>query len=494
MPNTFGLRTPTAGDSSTILGAQSSSRRTRALLPFHWIEGVTICCDVVLLVSTSVLSGIAYHLVFWDQIGPINTFLGIGTLVGVNMPLVLAAREDYRPQNLANFRRQVRETTLSWLCVFSIVSAAGFSLKVSEIYSRGATLSFFVAGCSVIIIWRYVIARVIGRALAIGAFAEQKVILLADEAQLTEAGALEQLRLCGYRPVRTFGYERNSVSPTSTEVWLQGLLEEIVQVIRQEQIECVFLLVPWDDRRSIAQLMELLRVLSVPIYLLPDQNVSHLLAGRIVHIGTSWIAELKRAPLTTTEQACKRALDVVISLATLIMLAPLMLTVAALIKIESRGPILFKQTRNGFNGRPFRIYKFRTMSVLEDGAVIRQATKNDPRTTRLGRMLRRLNIDELPQLFNVIAGNMTLVGPRPHAAAHNAEYEKILANYAYRYHVKPGVTGWAQVNGFRGETQTVDLMAKRVDLDLWYINNWSLWLDFKILLRTLVVGMQPTAY
>jgi undecaprenyl-phosphate galactose phosphotransferase/putative colanic acid biosynthesis UDP-glucose lipid carrier transferase len=176
------------------------------------------------------------------------------------------------------------------------------------------------------------------------------------------------------------------------------------------------------------------------------------------------------------------------------MLAPLMLTVAALIKIGSQGPIFFKQTRNGFNGRPFRIYKFRTMFVLEDGAMIRQATKNDPRITRLGRMLRRLNIDELPQLFNVIAGNMTLVGPRPHAAAHNSEYEKVIANYAYRYHVKPGVTGWAQVNGFRGETQTVDLMAKRVDLDLWYINNWSLWLDFKILLRTLVVGMQPTAY
>lgn len=134
------------------------------------------------------------------------------------------------------------------------------------------------------------------------------------------------------------------------------------------------------------------------------------------------------------------------------------------------------------------------MSVLEDGPVIRQVTKNDPRVTRLGRLLRHSNIDELPQLLNVIAGHMSLVGPRPHASAHNLEYEKIISNYAYRYHMKPGLTGWAQVNGLRGETRTTDLMAKRIEFDLWYINNWSPWLDLKILLRTLFVGLQPTAY
>ena len=240
--------------------------------------------------------------------------------------------------------------------------------------------------------------------------------------------------------------------------------------------------------------MNYLRVVSIPVYLLPDRNVAHFLGNRIINIGTAWTAELKRAPLTTSEQAWKRGLDVLIATLGLIMLAPLMVLVAVLIKIESRGPVLFMQTRNGFNGRPFRICKFRTMFVLEDGPVVRQATKNDPRVTYLGRLLRRTNIDELPQLLNVIAGDMSLVGPRPHASAHNSEYEKIIANYAYRYHVKPGLTGWAQVNGLRGETQTVDLMARRVEFDLWYINNWNLWLDFKILLRTLIVGLQPTAY
>jgi len=152
------------------------------------------------------------------------------------------------------------------------------------------------------------------------------------------------------------------------------------------------------------------------------------------------------------------------------------------------------QTRNGFNSRTFKIFKFRTMSVLEDGPCIRQATKNDARVTNIGRILRRTNVDELPQLFNVLAGDMSLVGPRPHASAHNSEYEQLIANYACRHHVKPGLTGWAQVNGFRGETRTVDLMQERVELDLWYIDNWSMWLDFKILVKTLCIGSQPTAY
>jgi undecaprenyl-phosphate galactose phosphotransferase/putative colanic acid biosynthesis UDP-glucose lipid carrier transferase len=232
----------------------------------------------------------------------------------------------------------------------------------------------------------------------------------------------------------------------------------------------------------------------VPVYLLPDRNVAELLKNRIVQIGAACTAELKRAPLTTSEQAHKRAFDLVLSLTLLVVLAPLILLVAILIKLDSRGPIFFKQTRNGFNGRPFKIFKFRTMSVLEDGPVIRQATKDDPRVTHVGRLLRRVNIDELPQLFNVIAGDMALVGPRPHAAAHNSEYGQIIANYAHRYHVKPGLTGWAQVNGLRGQTQTLQQMAKRVEFDLWYIDNWSPWLDFKIMLQTLFVGLQPTAY
>ena len=179
----------------------------------------------------------------------------------------------------------------------------------------------------------------------------------------------------------------------------------------------------------------------------------------------------------------------------LLTLLPLMLVTALLIKLDSRGPALFLQERNGFNGRTFRIFKFRTMHAAEDGPAVKQATRNDPRVTRLGRWLRRSSIDELPQLLNVIRGEMSLVGPRPHATCHNSEYEKVIANYAFRHHVKPGLTGWAQVNGHRGETRQVEQMRQRVEHDLWYINNWSPWLDLKIIGRTVSVALrQDTAY
>lgn len=468
--------------------------RTRRLLPFYLIEGAAVCSDVVLILTTSMLSGIGYHFALFGHAGSVGTFFGIGILTFVNFSAILMARTAYRPQHLANFWRQARETTAVWLLVFFVLAAVAFSLKVSETYSRGATLTFFVAGWSAIILWRLVVAHFISRALATGAFAQRKTILLCEKGQLTGSPVVDELKRCGYLPVRTFEFARYAIPQAMTPSWFSNLMDEVVEINRQERLECVFLLASWEDRRSIDQLSEVLRSLSVPVYLLPDRNVAHFLGSRFVQIGTAWTAELKRAPLTAAEQACKRVLDVLLASVGLIALAPMMIVVAALIKLESRGPVFFTQTRHGFNGRPFRIYKFRTMSVMEDGPVIHQATKGDPRLTNSGRLLRRTNIDELPQLFNVIVGEMSLVGPRPHAAAHNSQYEKIIANYALRHHVKPGLTGWAQVNGLRGETQTGDLMAKRVEFDLWYINNCSFWLDLRILLRTLFLGLQPNAY
>jgi len=168
-----------------------------------------------------------------------------------------------------------------------------------------------------------------------------------------------------------------------------------------------------------------------------------------------------------------------------------MLAVAVLIELDSPGPVLFCQTRVGFNGQRFRIFKFRTMHTQDDGAVVRQATRDDDRVTRAGRWLRMTSVDELPQLFNVLLGEMSVVGPRPHAEAHDSQFDRAIANYALRHHVLPGITGWAQVNGFRGETPTMDLVMRRVEHDLWYINNWSFWLDTVIVFRTAVTLMNP---
>jgi exopolysaccharide biosynthesis polyprenyl glycosylphosphotransferase len=202
-------------------------------------------------------------------------------------------------------------------------------------------------------------------------------------------------------------------------------------------------------------------------------------------IGPTPATVFEHAPLSKLEGALKRTVDLFGATVGLVLLSPFLLVIALLIKLESSGPILFTQWRSGFNGRKFRIFKFRSMTVLEDGPVIRQATSEDPRFTPFGRMLRRTSIDELPQLFNVLRGEMSLVGPRPHALAHDTEYARIIAGYTLRYRVKPGITGWAQVNGYRGETGALDLMSERVKRDLWYIKNWSIWLDIKIIVGTL---------
>ena len=194
--------------------------------------------------------------------------------------------------------------------------------------------------------------------------------------------------------------------------------------------------------------------------------------------------ELQRAPLSKLERAAKRALDLASAGAGLVTLLPLLALVSLAIKLDSPGPVIFRQTRRGFNGREFMIWKFRTMTVIENGRAICQAKRNDERVTRIGRLLRATSTDELPQLVNVLRGEMSLVGPRPHALAHDDEYGKTIGKYAFRHHVKPGITGWAQVNGFRGGTPELDLMKERIDLDLWYIDNWSFWLDLWIIVRT----------
>ena len=210
--------------------------------------------------------------------------------------------------------------------------------------------------------------------------------------------------------------------------------------------------------------------------------------------GLSLPVTVQGAPLTAFERAVKRTLDVVGSVTAILFLSPLFLLAAIAIKLDSGGPIIFQQRRTGFNAKEFVIFKFRTMTVLEDGAAITQACRGDLRTTRVGKFLRRSSIDELPQLLNVLKGEMSLVGPRPHAVAHDREYEVHIADYGFRRHIKPGITGWAQVNGLRGETRSLETMTERVKLDLWYINNWSLGFDISILARTCFEVLRDRAY
>jgi Undecaprenyl-phosphate glucose phosphotransferase len=474
--------------------ASGRSVTGRLRLPYHLVEPIAFTVDTILVVAVSLLAGIGYNYFFLSRLPAANAiqiYAAIGVLTLTNVSAILAARGDYRVSNLISFYRQARDLTIIWTGVFFILVGVAFSLKVSANFSRGATLTFFALGLAGMIAWRRFLAQVLGYALSAGAFATRNVIVIGERSRLAASPAISELRRCGYTPIHTFEIEQEERVKTSLR--LRATIDKAIEAARAESVAEVLLLIGWEQSWTIERITKMLSVLPLPVYLVPDENVVRFL-GRRANIGTTWAAEIQRTPLTRTEQFVKRCFDVIGATSVLLLLSPLMLLTALLIKLDSHGPVLFFQTRNGFNGRAFRIVKFRTMNVLEDGNVIRQATRTDPRVTRLGRWLRRTNIDELPQLFNVLNGDMSLIGPRPHAVAHNNEYDKLIANYALRNHVKPGITGWAQVNGHRGETSTTALMEQRVACDLWYINHWSMWLDIRILFRTLILGLQPTAY
>jgi len=230
-----------------------------------------------------------------------------------------------------------------------------------------------------------------------------------------------------------------------------------------------------------------LRDTTASVYFAPDIFLFDLIQARMDNIGSVPIVAVCETPFYGIAGLIKRLSDIVIALLILIMISPLMLAIAMAVKMESPGPALFKQRRYGLDGKEIIVYKFRSMTVCEDGGVIRQATKNDQRITRLGAFLRKSSLDELPQFINVLQGRMSVVGPRPHAVAHNELYRKLIKGYMVRHKVKPGITGWAQINGLRGETDTLDKMKARIEYDLAYLRNWSLRLDLTIILRTVMV-------
>jgi putative colanic acid biosynthesis UDP-glucose lipid carrier transferase len=223
----------------------------------------------------------------------------------------------------------------------------------------------------------------------------------------------------------------------------------------------------------------------------PDEFTGEFLRHGLSEIGNRIAVDVQKAPMTGVGCATKRAMDIVLSAGLIVFFAPLLIGISVAVLCDSPGPVFFRQRRNGHQGRIFRIIKFRTMTVMEDGDVASQASKDDQRVTRVGRILRKYSLDELPQLLNVLQGEMSLIGPRPHPMALDDLYSKLIENYEIRQHVKPGITGWAQVHGLRGETQTLDLMYRRIELDCWYAKNCGVILDLRILARTVLEVLRP---
>ncbi|MEL7938659.1 undecaprenyl-phosphate glucose phosphotransferase [Pseudomonas delhiensis] len=275
---------------------------------------------------------------------------------------------------------------------------------------------------------------------------------------------------------------------SSIRLPISGSLEDLVEQVRAGEIDRVYITLPMRSEARIRWLVDKLSDTTASVYIVPDVFVFELLHARSQNINGVPTISIFDSPMTGANSVVKRVEDIILSLLILCLIAAPMLIISAAVKISSPGPIFFRQKRYGIDGRPIEVWKFRSMCVMENGVDVVQATRNDNRITAVGAFLRRTSLDELPQFINVLLGDMSIVGPRPHAVAHNEQYRGQISSYMLRHKVKPGITGWAQVNGWRGETDTLDKMQKRVEHDLAYIHNWSLWWDLKIVFLTVFKG------
>lgn len=293
------------------------------------------------------------------------------------------------------------------------------------------------------------------------------------------------LKIVGYYDDRRVLREVLSGAP---EIPIVGLFDDLIRDAHSNKVDEVYVALPMKAEAIMSRIVTALADCSVPVHIVPDVFTFKLLTARTSTIGHIPVVSVYEMPMDDLGAVLKRMLDIVGSLAILAIIAIPMLLIALAIRLTSPGPVLFKQRRYGMRGEEIEVWKFRSMTVMEDGPNVPQAKKNDPRITRLGAFLRRTSLDELPQFFNVLQGSMSIVGPRPHAIAHNELYRKSIDGYMLRHLVKPGITGWAQVNGWRGETDTDEKMRMRVQYDLEYLQNWTLWLDIKIILLTVLKG------
>lgn len=403
----------------------------------------------------------------------------------------------YRRWQGVAFEREVTCTLIAWLITFLLLAALGqLSLYSTEISGPSLLIWFMITpvlslSCRMISRWarRWQTDRGINtRNYAVVGINNLGIQLVRNIDGTPDLG----LKFLGYYDDRPD--DRTERLPADLAAKL-GVISDLVQSAKLGQVDVIFIALPMRAEERVRKLVQELADSTVSVYIVPDLFVFQLLHSRWSDVQGIPIVSVFENPFYGVDGMLKRGVDIALASVALALAAIPMLLIAIAVKLTSRGTVLFRQLRYGLDGKEIRVWKFRSMTVCEDGAVVAQATRNDPRVTKIGGFLRRTSLDELPQIFNVLFGQMSLVGPRPHANAHNEFYRKQIEGYMLRHKVKPGITGLAQVNGCRGETETLDKMENRILFDHQYIREWTVWLDLKILLKTFgVVFSKQNAY
>ncbi len=473
-------------DLTAALAAKGASRRDKgasARVFFSVLAGAT---DAAAILASALIVGWAYSLLTLGEPPYIDSLIQLGTVIALFVVLPNAMRQEYAIGNFLDFRGHLGRSFQLWNIAFVAALVLGFMTKTSLSYSRGTVGLLYVGGFLTLILGRHLLVRIARAGAKTGSMPARRIFLVGFEEEILAFASRHQPWNIGMEIAGVQVLPRGGEMSAAADA-----LGEAVRRARASAPDDVFVLMSWDSRPMIDLAVDCFLTIPASIHLGADPLLERFHDVRLSRIGTVSSVQVVRRPMSLSDVAMKRAFDLTASAAALVVLAPVFAAIALAVRLDSRGPAFFLQRRYGFNQQPFRILKFRTMVTMDDGDVVRQAAKHDPRITRVGRFLRRWNLDELPQLVNVLRGEMSLVGPRPHALAHDHEFERRIALYARRHNVKPGITGLAQVNGLRGETSTDDKMRRRVEMDLAYIDDWSMWLDLSIVVQTVI---SPKAY
>jgi len=421
-------------------------------------------------------------------------------LIGVIVSSVFFHWFDvYADECILSRRLPIQRLLSAWAVAFAVLLGFAFALKISSSFSRIWVVGWFCVGAGTLVGARLVFSQWISNRARANALADRWVILGAGEHGQRFAAQVDKANDPCTKILGFVDDRKTRVPRVNNGHAILGDTEYLMGLIRADMVDQVFVALPWTAGDRLTQLVEQLALTPVRVCLVADPLGTKFPNRAIRFVGEIPILQLSDHPLSGWPYVTKAVEDRLIAALVLIFIAPLMALIALAVKIDSSGPVFFRQQRFGFNNQIIGVWKFRTMYVDEidsSGAV--QAIRNDSRVTRLGRFLRRSSLDELPQFINVLAGEMSVVGPRPHPIGLRSSgrpFEEVVSRYAARHRVKPGITGWAQVNGWRGQTDTLEKLQKRVECDLYYIDNWSIWLDLIIIFKTIfVVCKDDNAY
>lgn len=460
-------------------------RPTRSLIPT-----ILHACDSVLICAAIPLSA------WWTGETWLSDWLTLGLLASVLMFVVGECAGIYRPSRGRSADIEVVLITVSWTLSFAGLYLVGRFFSLGLIESWLGVLANYLTTALLVLHCHLCIRAVVEAASSHGYMARRTAIVGFNRLGIEIAKNSLTAADCGMKVIGIFD-DRTSErlgNMSDSPVPFLGSSRELLELIGRGEIDTVLIAFPMRAEKRITGILDVLANSTVSVYLVPDFFVFELLHSRWTQVGGLPVVSVFESPIYGVDGWAKRAFDVVLGSIALILVSPVMLVCSLLVRWSSPGPIFFLQKRYGLDGKEILVWKFRSMRTCDNGPVVKQATKDDPRVTPIGRILRRTSLDELPQLFNVLGGTMSLVGPRPHATAHNEKYRSLIRGYMMRHKVKPGITGLAQVLGSRGETDTLEKMEFRVELDHRYIREWSLWLDFKILLKTVGVVLKQDAY